>query len=55
MKTIAGADSLYSFQYAFRLPPSQILAHEALDYLQHVTACDTRAPAHPCPKLTPLQ
>ena len=55
MKTIGGGDALYEVQVAWRRPIANAIAAEAIAFLSHVTACDTRpAAAHPCPPLTPL-
>lgn len=50
MKVIAGNDSLYSLQYAFRQTLSREMTASAMDYLKKALVCDTRQPEHPCPK-----
>ncbi|HEX5264580.1 MAG TPA: hypothetical protein VFW13_13690 [Phenylobacterium sp.] len=53
IKTIGGADALYSVQVAWRRAYAEDLAAQAAAYLGRVTVCDTRAPTHPCPALQP--
>jgi len=51
MRGIAGADSFYLIQYAWRSAPTQEQVNAATRYLGTVNACDTRTPAHPCADL----
>jgi len=49
MKTMSGADALYTVQYAYRRALSDDMATQATTYLATVSVCDTRTTAHPCP------
>ncbi len=49
MKTLSGADSTYSAQYAFRSQAGDGGRAAALSYLAGVFVCDTRKPDRPCP------
>ena len=50
MRTISGADALYSVQYAYRRALTTDMETEAVAYLKTVSVCDTRSDAHPCPR-----
>jgi len=50
LKTISGADSLYSVQYAYRKELNKEMIGPAVDYLRQVMACDNRRSDSPCPK-----
>ena len=52
MKTISGADSFYSVQYAVKETASPELISPAMAYLRSVTVCDTRREAAKCPNVT---
>ena len=49
VKVVAGADALYSVQYADRAPMSPALIRPAMAYLHQVKVCDTRRPDRACP------
>jgi len=48
MRGIAGADSFYLMQFAWRSAPTQDQITKAAHYLGTVNVCDTRNPDHPC-------
>jgi hypothetical protein len=48
-KAIAGDDSFYVIQKAFRFLPSQQQIHPWMLFLRDVVVCDSRLPDHPCP------
>ena len=47
-RAIAGADSFYLIQYAYRAIPTPDQIKAAAQYLGTVNVCDTRTPDHPC-------
>ena len=47
-KAVRGTDSFYSVQRAVRGTPSAEQTARMTQYLDHVSVCDTRTPAHPC-------
>lgn len=49
MKTISGADSLYSAQYALREQATAEMIGPVMSYLRSVTVCDTRRDDAKCP------
>ncbi|WP_158814823.1 hypothetical protein [Methylocapsa sp. S129] len=49
LKATSGVDALYSVQYAYRKAMSADLIGPAMDYLQHVSVCDTRLADRRCP------
>jgi len=49
-KAVAGNDSFYVVQKAFRSMPAQEQMTAALGYLGTVKVCDSRAPERACPK-----
>ena len=49
VKVVAGADALYSVQYADRAPMSPALIRPAMSYLHQVKVCDTRRADRACP------
>jgi hypothetical protein len=50
MKAISGADAAYVVQYAYRATLTDEREQPALAYLAGASVCDTRAPAHACPR-----
>ena len=50
-KAIAGRDSFYLVQNAFRATPSREQAIAATSYLAQVKVCDTRLADRPCPSV----
>jgi hypothetical protein len=48
VKTIKGNDSFYVVQRAVRAIPSPTQLEQTKKYLDGVSLCDTRLPAHPC-------
>ena len=48
MKAIKGNDSFYLVQRAFRGVPTPAQLEQTKAYLDGVSVCDTRLPAHPC-------
>lgn len=53
-RAVQGADSLYLVQRAVRALPGPDKLQQMKAYLATMSVCDTRAPAHPCPALTPI-
>ena len=51
MKTIKGNDSFYVVQRAARSVPGEAQLARMKQYLETVSACDSRLPARPCPAL----
>jgi len=49
MKAIAGKDSFYVVQKAFKFAPSKEQTTTWTQYLKKVSVCDTRAPDRACP------
>lgn len=49
MKAIAGKDSFYVVQKAFKFAPSKEQTATWTQYLKKVAVCDTRAPERACP------
>jgi hypothetical protein len=49
-KAIRGSDSFYSVQRAVRAIPTAEQTARITQYLEQVSVCDTRSPAHPCPR-----
>jgi hypothetical protein len=49
-KAIAGNDSFYVVQKAFKFEPSPAQAEQWVGYLNKVSACDSRLPERACPK-----
>jgi hypothetical protein len=54
MKGIAGRDSFYLVQKAFKYEPGKDEISAATQYLRGVQVCDTRGTEHPCPDLKKL-
>jgi hypothetical protein len=54
-KVVQGNDSFYVVQKAFKFTPSKDQVVQWTNYLKQVQVCDTRAPDHPCPQLTPVK
>jgi hypothetical protein len=50
-KAIPGNDSFYVVQKAFKFEPSKEHIEQWTLYLKRGTACDTRLPERPCPKV----
>jgi hypothetical protein len=48
MKAIKGNDSFYLVQRAVRGAPTPTQLEQTKQYLEGVSVCDTRLPAHPC-------
>lgn len=53
-RAIKGNDSFYLVQRAVRAVPDAARLQQIGQYLDSVSLCDTRRPAHACPKLTPV-
>lgn len=53
-KAIAGSDSLYMVQKAFKFQPSKDQLAPWIQYLKNVKVCDTRRADRPCPKVEPV-
>jgi len=51
VRAIAGNDSFYVVQYAFRSTLSPDKLSKATNFLASVNVCDTRSPSHPCPRM----
>lgn len=51
VRAIAGNDSFYVVQYAFRLTLSADKLSRAANFLASVNVCDTRSASHPCPRM----
>jgi hypothetical protein len=49
-KAIAGNDSFYLVQKAFRFEPTKEQVEHWTKYLKTVAVCDTRIPARACPQ-----
>ncbi len=54
-RAIKGNDSFYLVQRAVRSVPDEARLQQVRQYLETVSLCDTRRPAHACPKLTPVK
>jgi hypothetical protein len=54
-KAIAGNDSFYVVQKAFRFAPSREQIAAWMAFLKDAKVCDTRLPDRPCPDLKPLK
>ena len=52
-KAIKGNDSFYLVQKAFKFEPSKEQIARWMQYLRHVSVCDTRLDKHPCPTRNP--
>ena len=48
-KAVAGSDSFYVVQKAFKFEPSPEKLAEWIGYLNKVSVCDTRVPERRCP------
>jgi len=48
-KAVKGSDSFYSVQRAVRAVPNAEQTARITQYIEQVSVCDTRSPAHPCP------
>ncbi len=55
VRAIKGNDSFYLVQRAVRSVPDEARLQQVRQYLETVSLCDTRRPAHACPKLTPVK
>jgi hypothetical protein len=48
-KVISGSDSLYSVQFAYKIPLDTEIITPTMTYLGSIKVCDTRLPDRPCP------